>query len=162
MNEIEFALMIGVTLYLLVRYTGGNKITAVTRRERMVEPVRKILDDDNASLTLKRLAAALFVCSLHSNAVPSGVISAFFYKRNKSCLDGLKPHERKKYLDLIKEHYLPINFLAAPHWYVMFGIVFVLIALVVGTFTLGKIGAATIKTRIEASIAASTNCEVVS
>jgi len=158
MNEIEFALIVGITLYLLVRYSNSNKLTAVRRREKMVEPVRKILDDENASLTLKRLAAGLFAFSLHANALPSGVLYLFFYSKNKSCLTGLKPHERKTYLDLIRKHYLPVNFFAAPHWYVFFGLIFLLIALVVSTIKLGQIGTATIKTRVEASIAASTQC----
>lgn len=152
MGPIEFAIIISLLGWLYVRYRASTLEMALRRRKKMGKDVGEIIKSDNYSNQLKKMAAALFHISLVRSLMPMAFAFAFFPSRPGNPLRKLTKSERKIYFKLITEHVLPVNALAAPHWYAFGTFLGFIVVFLFSAFLLGRIGTAKLKTRIESAV----------
>lgn len=133
MNKFTFALWAGAGFGVAVLYKVATLQLALAAREAMVDEVRAIMTDPNASDELKYQALAAF----HAALVPNILVrSALPWRRrapreeDQFCLPAKKELAR---LDrLVREHFLRVNMLAGLHWYALLFVALLPVALVVG------------------------------
>ena len=158
MGPIELSLLLIVVGWLYTRYRAITLELALERRSKMIEPLREILHDPEASNDLKLLAMSVFHYSL-SRGIISGLLASIFIKNKRTAelLERLTKDEHKRYSKLILKHFLPVNAYATPLSYslIMLIIVALLIPLVFigGIARLVSVWNSNLRTAIESALA---------
>jgi len=139
MNPVEFAVWAFWALMSLVFYKILSMNLALAARESMVPFVAQILGDEKLPVEVKQFALGSFHLSLSPWFLPSLIwFSLFSFLRKKKVPQEFKNSEHAKVYDsLVRQHLFRINVLAAPHWYILFLLLFAIVVVFVALITLG-------------------------
>jgi hypothetical protein len=139
MSMMSYATTLSLLFAAVVVYKVATMRMALMMRDGMAESVRDIMLDDSASDRLKAVAMTAF----HASMVPATVLRGVLpwnIRKHRQCAEKLElsEHERSRFDDLIRHHFLPINIIAGLHWYILFFLVLAVIAVVAGLFARGR------------------------
>lgn len=121
MGIVELGIGVIITLLFYVRYRMSSYELALERRERMIDEVNRILQEDHISDHAKNVALYMFNKSLTSGHVPKMLIRAAgrLLIEPKKPQHGFTPQEQARLRRLFVNHLIPVNALAGVHWYVL-------------------------------------------
>jgi len=120
---------VGLVLAWFV-YRIATRRIALLARGKLVIVVNKIINDDNASDLLKCRAVATLVLSMRTRFVPAAICNNLFSAKKKELKEEESEHELAL-KSVLLEHFFRVNLLAAPHWYLFFGFIFLLAVIVI-------------------------------
>ena len=167
MGPIELALLLLIVSFVYLRYKDSTLEYSLKRRDKMILKVGEIIENPDYSNELKAISLGVFHVSVYRNFLPAIVwhlivvtikykTLGFIFNDDKrediAVISKLSKTERKIYVELIGKHLIPINVINAPHWYILFGFIFLLYLLLFSFYKLGSSGKAHIRTIIETAI----------
>ncbi len=129
MNSIELAIWASLALGAFAFYMARTYELALLKREKLAELVESIRQDETLPIELKRAGMAIFTLSLDQNAILK-IVWRLIKNRSKKYETTLSNEHQKLLQKMVNEHFFIINFLRAPHWYVLLFIV--LLAILMG------------------------------
>lgn len=131
MGLVESALLATFVLYAYARYKAKSYEAALQCREKMIPPLRALLEDNECSAEAKKMALGMFYASLSPGILVKAIFLSLFHAPEKSALTS---KERKALAYLLERHFLPVNVLAGMHWYVFAALLGLLVFSIVSMF----------------------------